>query len=385
MKKRILSFLCALLLCLGCLTASLSVQAADTPCFMAVNDNLLPLEDQYIPITVNGQYYVPYTIFDRNLTGIDLGIYPIYNTILNTLMIYNLDQMLTFDLNIGTCTDRSGISYDTARAVIRNGRIYVPAKFICDYFRLTYSSRVTTYGPLVRIRSAASIVDDNNFVGCAQLLMEERLRDWRKNQTSEEPLVPTPIPTVSTAPEDDPDRSGVRTYLAFQADQTSGLEELLSLLKQNQIQALFFFPAEDLASYDEAVRAVLCGGHAVGLLVTGTTVPEITTQAAEGNQVLAQIAHLRTCTVLAPNVQADTEEALAAAGLLCWETDVSALPDGRSSYSQRNAVLNNMEQYYYEIFVLSDASTAAANLWSMLLPELVENRYDLRLAVETQL
>ncbi|MGN0968416.1 MAG: stalk domain-containing protein, partial [Oscillospiraceae bacterium] len=161
MKKRILSVLCALALCLGLLAIPLAAGAAGDPCFMAVNDTLLDLEDRYIPITVSGQYYVPYTALDGGVTGISLGIFPIYNSIENTLTIYNREQVLMFDLSAGTCTDRSGSSL-SARAVIRNGRIYVPARFVSEYFGLSYASRTTTYGPLVRIRSSSAIITDDN-------------------------------------------------------------------------------------------------------------------------------------------------------------------------------------------------------------------------------
>lgn len=391
MKKRILSWLCALALCLGLLAIPLSVSAAGNPCFMAVNDNLLDLEDRYIPITISGQYYVPYTALDSSVTGVSLGIFPIYNSIENTLTIYNLDQLLRFDLAAGTCTDRGGNNL-SARAVTRNGRIYVPARFVSEYFGLFYSSRVTTYGPMVRIRSSSAyITDDNDFVGLAQLQMESRLREWRKSQSAGETpsVTPTPTPTPTLTPEpgnSDTDKSGVRTYLAFRADQTDGLEELLGRLEQYQAKALFFFPAEKLADYDDAVRSVLCGGHAVGFLVSGTSAEEISDQACEGNRLLTQIAHMNTYTVLAPDAETDAlREEIKAAGLLCWSTDLDALPDGRSASRQASAVLANADLYRYEIFLLSDTSAAGAALIGRLLPELIRDGYDLRLAVETEL
>lgn len=390
MKKRILSWLCALALCLGLLAVPLSVSAAGNPYFMAVNDTLLSLEDQYIPITVSGQYYVPYTVLDSGVTGVSLGVYPIYNAILNTLHIYNMDQVLIFDLAAGTCTDRSGNSLH-ARAVTRNGRIYVPARFTSEYFGLSYSSKVTTYGPLVRIRSASSVCDDSQFVGLAQMLMEDRLRDWRKAQTAEETTTVTPTPTPTPPPTSDAgssetDKSDVRTYLAFRADQTDGLEELLDQLEQEQVKALFFFPAAELAGYDDAVRRVLCGGHAVGFLVSGTSAEEISAQANEGNRLLTQIAHLNTYTILAPEAETDAQqEELGAAGLLCWSTDVSALPDGRSASGQVNAVLESADLYRHAVYILSDTSAAGAALMGRLLPELVRDQYNLRLAVETEL
>lgn len=393
-KKRALSILCALALCVGLLAAYPSVSAAGTPCFLALNDTLKPLEDAFIPITVSGQYYVPHTALDSSVTGVSLGVVPLYNTISNTLMIFaqdKLEKQMIFDLTTGACTDRNGTALN-ARAVIRNGRIYVPARVVCDYFGLSYSNRITLYGPIVRIRSASSHIDDNNFIGLVQLemKMEKYLQDWRGTQAAEDPAVtpsvsPTPVPTP-TPGEGEADKSGVRAYLAFRADRIDALEQLLGLLEQAQVQALFFFPAEELAGYDDAVRRVLCGGHAVGLLVSGADGAEILAQAAQGNRLLSQIGHLHTYTVLVAGEQSDElREQLRSAGILCWNTDVDALPDGRSASRQSSAVQTEMDRYSREVYVLSDASAAGAALMERLLPELVEDRYDLRLAVETQL
>lgn len=372
-KKRVLSCLCALLLCLGLLSPSAFVNAAGDPYFMAVNDTLLSLENQYIPILVNGQYYVPYTVLDRSATGINLGIFPIYNTILNTLQIYNLEQVITFDLTAGTCTDRNGSSL-SARAVTRNGQIYVPARFVCDYFGLSCSVRSTTYGPMVRICSSAAFLDDGRFVELAQLMMEDRLKDWRREQSAEEPAVePTPAapsapPASSNQGAEDPgtDKSHVRTYLAFRVEQADKLEMLLGRLEQHQVRALFFFPAEDLADYDDAVRTVLCMGHAVGLLSDGTTAQEVAARTAEGNRILAQIAHLDTCTVLAPAVTEQTvEEELAEAGILLW-------PAAEDDPTEER------------LYLLFDCAATTVGSVEQTVSQLIRDRYDLRLAVETE-
>lgn len=390
MKKRILSGLFVLLICLGLLAASVALGAPSNPCFMAVNDTLLLLEDQFIPIAVNGQYYVPYNALDSGVTGVELGINPIYNTTLNTLTIYKWEQELIFDLTAGTCTDRSGVSH-SVRAVTRNGQIYVPVRFTCEYFGLTYSSRVTTYGPMVRIRSSSSTYDDNEFVSAAQQRMEERLRDWRKAQSETATSTPAPIPTPTPTPAPTPtppetDKSDVHVYLAFRADQTEGLEDLLDRLEYYQINALFFFPAAELADYDAAVRSVLCGGHGIGFLVSGITAEEISGQVTEGNRLLTQIVHMNTYTILAPDVSAETEyEQIEAAGLLCWNTDLDAQPDGRTASQQASTVLGNADRYSSEVYILSDASAAGAALIGRLLPEMVRERYALRLAVETEI
>ena len=394
-KKRFLALFVALALCLSVLTASLSAYATETPHFLAVNENLLQLEDRYIPIIADGLYYVPYPALDVASTGIDLGVYPVYNAAIRTLTIYNREKVIAFDLTAGTCTDRDGTSYN-CRAVTRNGQVYVPAKFICDFFDLTYSYfPETKFGPMIRICSATAKLNDRHFLAAAQMQMEDRLRDWRKNQTPAPS--PTPTQTSTTRPTQTADptptptkpvvnKSNVRTYLAFRVDQTDGLISLLNRLEYYQISAIFFFPAGDLSQYDEAVRRVLCAGHGVGLAVSGTTAEEMSANAAEGNRVLRQIAYSTTYTVLIPDgVDADTKAALGDSGLLVWEPDVDAVPDGQAVSARAERIMEQVERYKAEVNILSDCSSAASTLMAWVMPSLVEDQYDLRLAVETEI
>lgn len=385
MKRRMISILCVLAVCAGFLAMTVSLGAANDPCFMAVNDTLLPLDSDYMPITVEGQYYVPYTALDSTATGVRLGIYPFYSTINNSLMIYTRDLSLTFDLSTGICTDQSG-AVQTARAVTRNGRIYVPARFVCEHFGLAYSSRNTEFGPLVRLRTGTAKWGDAQFVEQAQNLMAERLRDWRRAQTEPSEVSPSPTasPTPSVTPSapagQDADKSGVTMYLAFRADRTDGLDSLLTRLEFHQIHALFFFPAQELADYDEAVRKVLCGGHAVGLILTGEGTEENAGQLQRGNDLLTRIAHINTYTVLA-----DDPDAAAECGALCWTTDVDALPGDDTPARQAAVVLKAADLCRKRVCILSDASAEGTALMKQFLPAAIELRYSIRLAVETEL
>lgn len=391
MKKRFSALFAAAVLCVSLLIPAFSAGAAETPHFLAVNENLLPLEDRYITIIADGMYYVPYHALDVSSTGIDLGIYPVYNTAIRTLTIYNREKVIAFDLAGGTCTDRDGTVY-SARAVTRNGQVYVPAKFICDYFDLSYTYfPETKFGPMVRIYSSSSRLSDEHFLAAAQMMMEDRLNDWRKNQT---PVV-TPVPSNTTGvrPSVSPspaipekDKSDVRTYLAFRVDQTDGLGSLLARLEDNQIRGLFFFPADKLAEHDEDVRSVLCGGHAVGLMLSGETAEELLAQAQEGNLLLRQIAYCESFTVLLPEgIGRETEKEIENSGFLIWKTDVDALPNGESVSARSTAVMNAVDTYDERVYILSDCSSSASALMAWLISDLNEDRYQFRLAVETEI
>ena len=76
--------------------------AAAEVCFTAVNDNVLPLTADTMPIWYKSLIYVPYTVFDSGSTGVDLGLNSTYDPSSAMVNIYNLRQILAFDLNAGT-------------------------------------------------------------------------------------------------------------------------------------------------------------------------------------------------------------------------------------------------------------------------------------------
>lgn len=72
--NRIRKLACALVsmaLCLGLLLPQPAL-AADLY-FTSINDNLLPLTSDTMPVWSGGVLYVPYSVFDSGVTGINLG------------------------------------------------------------------------------------------------------------------------------------------------------------------------------------------------------------------------------------------------------------------------------------------------------------------------
>ena len=405
-KKRILALLAAVMLCVSAFGAYPTARAVDLPHFVACNDNLLLLRERFIPIVADGKYYIPYQVLEASSTGINLGVYPVYNAAIRTLTIYNREKVLSFDLSQGICTDRDGRVL-SARAMTRDGQIYVPASFVCEYFGLTFSYFAETrYGPMIRICSQTARLTDSQFLTAAQLMMGERLNDWRKYQASL--VTPTPVvtpsqtpsvkPTVTPTPTERPtttpvtptapvvDKSDVRTYLAFRVNQPDGVSGIINRLEFYQIPALFFFPADDLARYDEEIRRVLCSGYAVGLTVSGTTEEEILAGAAEGNRVLQQIAYFGTYTILlSDEVGSRTRSAVRDSGMLIWQPDVDAVPNGQTVPDQAESALKKISRYNDRVNILSDCSTSASALMAWMVPELMGDHYDIRLAVETEI
>ena len=378
MKKRFSAAVCALLLCAGLFAFPFTADAAGQPCFMALNNRLLDLEDQYMPIAVGGLYYVPYTVFDNTLTDIDLGVYLIMNQSENTLSLYSKQDFLTFYLSKGNSGDREGQLYES-RAITRNGLIYLPARFVCDFFGLIYSSQSTQYGPLVRIRTVDNTLSDAEFVAQADRLMADRLTRWEQTQAAEDSPTPSPTPTSSQS-----DRSGTNVYLGIRHSDGAGLDALLESLADSEVHATFFFPADELAGCDEAIRLVLCAGHQVGLLVSGTTAGEVIDSAAQGNRLLAGIALLETKIVLAADTGQDAVlDELESNGLLCWRDAVDGTPDGRTAYRQASSVLSAADARQYEVWITLDDSEAGAAVASRVIQGLRSAQYHITPAVET--
>ena len=146
-KRRILSWLMAVAL-FTALSLPMPVSAANLY-FTAINNSVAFLTSDTMPLWYNGTIYVPYTVFDASLNGIgvSLGLNASYNRGSNLLTLFNLQQMLVFDLNNGTCRDEiTGVVY-SARAIMSNGKPYLALNTVCTFFDLEYSYSQLPYIP----------------------------------------------------------------------------------------------------------------------------------------------------------------------------------------------------------------------------------------------
>lgn len=326
MKKKLLALFCALTLTLGIL--SLSAWGAPTTIYLlAANDKMCDLPGNTLPVAVNGTIYIPYTVFDKDATGTDLGVYygikQDKGTILN---LYSLNGNLTFTVNQSICTDRDG-NVMNFRAVIRNNIPYVPAAAVCSFFGLQYSFLPTPdRGTLIRICSSAPHLSDTVFMGAAATAMASRynaiLQSMEPQPTPAVTPTPTATPTPTPAPSSSPrpntnPKENVRVYVAIDASQAEG--DLTRSLAAGT-QALFLFTPDSLPQQSSLVRRVVAGGHSVGLIPTGDTLEEALASLEQGNELLTHIARVRTRIVAADGELAD---ALTARGWSCWQPNVS--------------------------------------------------------------
>lgn len=386
-KKRLLTLLCAAALVLG--PGLVSTARADTVeiYLMAENDQMLTLPVEAMPTWIGGSLYVPYTAFDWTVTGVNLGVS--YGQIQgdggNSFMLYSLSGTLTFDLNAGTCVDRSGQQMNI-RAVSRNGWVFVPLAPVCSYFDLRYSYTPTSYGTLIRITNGQERLG-SEFIQYAQDSMRKRYNDYLKQlypSTPQPSVQPTPEPTPTPTGGED-NRAELTVYLSFQCAGGGGVDDILDQLEGEGVRALFLFRPEDLDGSGETLRRIVGSGHAVGLSVGGTTLTRVKEELEAGAAKLEQLVRLRPHTVYLEQAGQDVAAALKEAGWACWIPQVDQTGDTRTAYTRSSALMTTFGNRTGSVRVMLDDSAATADVLERLLPRMERENYRIRLPLETLL
>lgn len=367
-----------------------TAQAAGNIYLTAVNENLLELTSDTMPTWSGGVLYVPYTVFDGSYTGINLGISSSYSRDEGTVTLYTLQQMVVFDLNRGTCYNPLTEQALSGKAILRNGRPYVPVAAVCSYFGLSYSVIDIEEGYIVRIKSSGVVLSDYSFVDSAQNSIRNRIRDYNQaNQSQPTPgvLPPTYNPeepdTEITVPDDPADTDIIPTYLAFSCEDSQGLSEILDTLDSRNQRAIFFFDAQGLEREDDLIFRILGSGYSIGLIAQGRSVSATHRLLEEANQTLSQVAYTRTSVVLVPESQRD---ALEEEGWICWNETASAVPtQGVGTNTYANQVLKRISGNYARVYLTLDASSETARVLPTLLRRLAEEGYGVSVPLETRL
>lgn len=381
----------ALVLVLTMLVTLLNTaQAAGNIYLTAVNENLLELTSDTMPTWSNGVLYVPYTVFDGSYTGINLGISSSYSRDEGTVTLYTLQQMVVFDLNRGTCYNPLTEQTLSGRAILRNGRPYVPVASVCSFFGLSYSVIDIDEGYIVRIKGSGVVLSDYSFVDSAQNSIRNRIRDYNQaNQSQPTPgvLPPTYNPeepdTDITVPDDPVDADVIPTYLAFSCEDSQGLSEILDTLDSRNQRAIFFFDAQGLEREDDLIFRILGSGYSIGLIAQGRSTSATNRLLEEANQTLSQVAYTRTSVVLVPESQ---REELEAEGWICWNETASAVPtQGVGTNTYANQVLKRISGNHARVYLTLDASSETARVLPTLLRRLSEEGYGVSVPLETRL
>ena len=385
-KRGILALALTLTLCLGVLP--LPVSAADLY-FTALNERVELLTSDSMPFWYGGSLYVPYSVFDKDLntTQIFLGLNVSYNSrTRSTVTIYNLrQQMLTFDLNSGTCMDElTGETYD-ARAIMRNGKPYLPVATVCAYFGLNWSYTALSSIPdgyLVRITNSDVVLDDATFIDAAGNTLDARLQQYTQSLSSAA-TTPTPSQPADPQPEEPISPNDTPTYLAILGTEAEGLAGTLDALDSAGRYALFFLTPQVLEEEGDLVRRMLGSGHLVGVLAQGEDLDQTRALLERGTAALEAQAHTRTTLAYVPEGQ---QSALEGEGWVCWNETLLLSPDSSVSPSAfASRTLSRLEGRELTTYLTLEGGEDAARVLPTLLRRLTSGHFILGVPIETRL
>lgn len=388
MKRRLTALLCAVVLCLS-LAPSRAINVGDVY-FTSVNDILRPLTMDTMPTWVNGMLYVPAATFDSTVTGVDLGLYCSQSSTNNSVTLYTLKQMLVFDLSQGTAYDQHSGQSVSARAINRNGRIYLPVETVCNFFGLEDSYNYTRYGYLVRIKNDAAWLNDAAFIDAASVPMASSLQKLLRSQQApvtpppevEPPVTPDDPPTPPATGEEQP-KTRVQVCLAFRCETGEGLERILNSLDDRNNRGIFFFTPEQIVQQDALVRRVVGSGHSIGVLAQRDAVEETRHILTQANKLLDHVARTGATAALVPEGQSRTLEE---ENWVCWRETVDARPrenERASSYAQR--ILRAIGTRSRTVYLTLDDSSDTARVLSGLLDAFGQEEFRMLLPMETKL
>lgn len=402
-KTKLLSLLCAAALLLGVGLSGPARAEEITIYLVAENDWFVELPLEAMPTWINGTLYVPYTVFDWSVTGVNLGVsYGQSRTETEyRFTLYSLSGTLVFDLVAGTCTDRFTGEDMGMRAVLRNGYVFLPLAGVCSYFGLNYIYTPTQYGTLIRITNGQEGLDTQQFVTAGTNSMRVRYYRYLQqlNQQAVPQTTPTPTPTPTESPgggtetpsptgvpeEPEPEQEGLTVYIAVQCTGGGGLDEILDALENRGIRALFLFEPAALEGYGSQLRRIVGSGHAVGLSVPGSSLEEVRAELRQGVALLEELVKLRPHTVYLEEAGASAADALEAEGWACWSPNVDARPDGRSQSAQSSALLSALERRSSPARLMADDTSDGAGVLTRLLARMGQDNYRFQLALDTRI
>lgn len=380
MKQRMTALLCAIAL-LASLLCTPGAATQSSVCFTAVNDRLLPLQAGAMPAWINGLLYVPGTVFDRSVTKVDFGMQYIYSSSSNTVTLYNLRQMLVFDLAKGISYDQISGKAMSARAVNRNGRIYLPVVVVCDFFGLDHYYTGTQNGYLLRISNDAAWLSDEGFIDAGSTDMANQLQRYRDSLKPVQPTTPELLPDDGTQTEDS--RAKVQVCIGIRCTGGEGLQTILDTMEHTGWRGAFFFEPDAISAQDDLVRRVVGSGNTIGLLAQGADASASRQELAQGNRLLAVAARTAATAAYVP---AEQRQDLEEDNWVCWQDTVNgSLRRGERAAAYAQRMVNAIGTARRTVYLTLDDSAATAQALSALLGRLEKDGYTILAPLETRM
>lgn len=329
MSKR-LKRLTAAALCVLTLALATPTAHGSTVYFMAVNDTPLELSASNMPTVSRGVLYVPLNMFSTDFTGVNLGVYALYNSAQGRALVYSKRRQLIFDIQNNTTYDVDGNTY-RERAMIRNSTVYLPIDLVCSMFSdiIWYTRNFTQYGQLIRLKNSSVVLGDAAYISAASNRMRDSLNSYLESLPSQaQPSASPSPPEPSESPQVSGGAAGV--YLAFtlpaagQEDRSSALGQTLDALDALDCRGLFFLTADEILEQDDLVRRLVGSGHLVGVRFTAGSGDEALSELEDARRNLARTARCRAAVALAEALDEDALGQLKEAGLVFWQTTADA-------------------------------------------------------------
>lgn len=292
MKKRTFRLISAFLGAALMLTV-LPTNARAAVTLTAVNDTILPLSDDTMPVRLGGEMYVPYEVFST------LGVASNYED--GELDLSANGQTLSFSTTEGSVYDQNDNSYPSP-AYDRNGTVFVPVNLCCGKFGLMNSTLISSGQTILRLTDGSARSDSDFAADAAASVQREVSLYYSINEEPEqwsepepdpeqepppEPPAPEQIPQTETETEttleesteqseeqsepppveEEPALCPSRVSLAFFGAPTDSTSAILDSLRDTRRKATFFLPVDTASWRDDDIRRIAAEGHMPALLL----------------------------------------------------------------------------------------------------------------------
>lgn len=322
MKKKMAALFCAAAVVLSLLVIPSS--ANSSLFFLAVNDQVVSLSSQTMPVKSGGWIYVPVSVFSSRTTNVNLGVFYGFSENKDSLTFYNLSgKTMTFNLADGTATTDSGESPMPSRILRQNGIYYAPAYTICQHFGLVYSYYTTDYGPLLRIKNGNAVLNDSGFLSAANGALRSQYNSVHQNNTTpgsgQTSVTPAPSPVNPDMSNQETQKKGPKlsVHVGLKVTAATDVSGALNALGKARASAVAFFPVDDLMNLRDQLRQAAGSGCQIGLIPKGDTAQAQLESVQKGSALVAKILHQEVWFVLG------NEEKLANAGYVCWSPQMT--------------------------------------------------------------
>ncbi len=379
--RRVLCLTAAVLLLV--VLAPQSAGAADVVYFTAVNDHLLPLNDETMPFWAGGVLYVAYTAFD----GSDLGTFYSRSRDKMTAVLYRQRSgALICDFAAGTIYDNSSRQVLGGPPVTRGDIVFLPVEVICRFFGLQYTYTRINYGFLVRIKSESAVLSDTTFIDAADNALATRYNQYQRASAagSTEPATPSSgggeaQGGTEAQGETTPERT---VYLAVDVTSPAQAEAVLEHFPIGQ--GTFLFAPQALDGAGDLLRRLSAGAGTIALHVDASGGTAAALHAIEeGNRAIWAAANTKTRLVRLDGAREETLNAVVAAGYcplrFALDYSESAISAGRISAR----ILSVADANRGTCRVLLGTDEAAAGMIGTLLSSLRNSNCTLARLTET--